>query len=94
MRTFVEYDPELFIKVDGACIGFYIKSQLQSERVPGVGPGLPPNTVDVTDREQEGQEESADGWMDCAYEPETDTFTRYDPDKYGPVNAAGEGGNP
>lgn len=94
MRIFIEYDPEMFIKVDGACIGQYIKSQLMSDRVPGVGPGLPPNTLEVTDRKQEGLDLDADGWMDFAYNPDTDTFTKYDPTQDWPENAEGEGGNP
>jgi hypothetical protein len=92
MRTFIEYDPEKFTKVDGVCVGFFIKSQLESERVPGVGPGLPPNTLDVTDREQEGL--GFDGWMEFAYDPETDTFTKIDMVNDWPETADGEGGNP
>lgn len=95
MRVFIEYDPEMFIKVDGDCVGCFIKSQLTSDKVPGEGPGLPPNTVEVTDREQEGLElEMGDGWMDFAYDPDTDTFTKYDPMKDWPESAEGEGGNP
>lgn len=95
MRVFIEYDPEMFIKVDGTCIGRYVKSQLMSSRVPGAGPGLPPNTLDVTDREQEGLDVDGDeGWMEFAYDPETDTFTKFDLEKYWPENLKGQGGNP
>lgn len=94
MRTFIEYDPEMFIKVDGACVGRYVKSQLMSSRVPGVGPGLPPNTLEVTDREQEGLDIDEEGWMEFAYDPETDTFTKIDVEKDWPESVTGEGGNP
>ena len=94
MRVFIEYDPEMFIKVDGTCIGRFIKSQLMSDRVPGFGPGLPPNTLDVTDRVQEGLDLDVDGWMEFAYDPETDMFTKFDMEKDWPENLAGEGGNP
>lgn len=94
MRVFIEYDPKLFIKVDGVCVGRFIKSQLESTRVPGVGPGLPPNTLDVTDREQEGLNLGGDGWMEFAYDPESDAFTKIDVEKNWPENAEGEGGNP
>ena len=97
MRGVIEYVPDIFIKVDGKCVGYFIKSQLRSSRVPGNGPGLPPNTIEVTDREQEGLEldsGTGDGWVEYAYDPETDKFTKYDPMKVFPENADGEGGNP
>lgn len=94
MRIFIQYDPELFLKENGVCIGSFIKSELKSSRVPGKGPGLPPHTVEVTDREQEGLDLGDGGWMDFAYDAETDTFTKYDPEKVWLGNAEGKGGNP
>ena len=94
MKVFIEYDPKMFIKVEGSCIGRYIKSQLRSARVPGEGPGLPPNTVDVTDREIEGLDLDGDGYMEFAYDPETDAFTKFDTDAVWPEHLSGEGGNP
>jgi len=95
MRVFIEYDPEMVIKVDGKCVGCYVKTQLMSDRVPGVGPGLPPNHLDVTERQQEGLDLDDDGWMDFAYEPKTDTFTKIDVEKDWPESLlTGEGGNP
>ena len=94
MRVFIEYDPKMFIKVDGTCVGRYIKSQLISSRVPGVGPGLPPNTLDVTGREQEGLDLDNDGWMEFAFDPETDTFTKFDMEQDWPEGLEGQGGNP
>lgn len=94
MRNFIEYDPEMFVRVDGVCLGNWIKSQLNSTRVPGEGPGLPPNIVEVTDREQEGLDLDGEGWTEFAYDPETDTFTKFDIEAIWPENAEGEGGNP
>ena len=94
MRAFIEYDPEMFISVEGACLGRYIKSQLISSRVPGKGPGLPPNTVEVTDRDQEGLDLEGDGYMEFAYDPETDKFTKFDTEAVWPTGVDGSGGNP
>lgn len=80
MRYFIEYDPKTTVKIKGKCLGFVIKSQLQSDRVPGKGPDLPPNTLDVTEREAEAKElnhESGDGWLEFAYDAKKDTFTKY-----------------
>jgi len=94
MRTFIQYDPGVFLKDNGVCIGSFIKSELKSSRVPGKGPGLPPHTVEVTDREQEGLDLGNGGWMDFAYDSETETFTKFDPQKVFPETTDGRGGNP
>lgn len=93
---FIEYDPKVSIKVKGVCIGFLIKSQLMSDRVPGEGPDLPPNTLDVTDRESEaeGINLGAGGWSDFTYDPKTDKFTRFDIEKDWPEGLEGNGSNP
>jgi len=95
MRMFIEYDPEIVLRVDGVCIGYFIKSQLASARVPGKGPGLPPNTVEVTDREQDGLNLDDLGWVEFSYDPNTDTFAKFDVEKDVPESLDGtKGGNP
>lgn len=84
-RLFVQYAPEIPIEIDGTVIGLFVVSQLSSTRVPGYGPEIPPNIVEVTGRTQEGLNLDGDGWTAFCYEPETDTFKEYDRDKAFPV---------
>jgi hypothetical protein len=56
---------------------------------------LPPNIVEVTDREQEGLDlEGEYGWVEFAYAPETDTFTKINMGEDWPETLDGKGGNP
>lgn len=94
-RVFVEYVPELIVRVDGVVVGNHIKAMLKSSRVPGKGPGLPPNIVEVTDRKQEGLDlDGPLGWVEFAYDPETDTFTKINMQEDWPETLDGKGGNP
>jgi len=77
-RMFAQYVPDIPIEIDGTVIGFFVMSVLESRRVPGYGPEIPPNIVEVTGRTQEGLDLDGPGWTAFAYDPETDTFTLYD----------------
>ena len=78
MRVFAQYAPKIPVEIDGVVIGCLVHSQLRSTRVPGYGPEIPPNILEVTDRTQEGLNLSGPGWTEFAYDIETDTFTKYD----------------
>ena len=78
MRTFAQYIPEVPVVIDGVVLGCLVASQLRSTRVPGYGPEIPPNIIEVTGRAQEGLNLSGAGWTEFAFDVETDTFTKYD----------------
>ena len=93
-RMFAQYVPDMPIEIDGTVIGFFVMSVLESRRVPGYGPDIPPNIVEVTGRTQEGLDLDGLGWTAFAYDPETDTFTLYDHDKaWPPANEKNPCGN-
>jgi len=84
-RMFAQYVPDIPVKIDGTVIGCFVHCVLESRRVPGYGPEIPPNIVEVTGRTQEGLDLDGIGWLAFAYDPETDTFTLYDRDKAWPT---------
>ncbi len=86
-RMFAQYVPKIPVEIDGTVIGFFVESVLESRRVPGHGPEIPPNIVEVTGRTQEGLDLDGPGWLAFAYDPETDTFTLYDRDKAWPTES-------
>ena len=77
-RMFAQYVPDIPIEIDGTVIGFFVMCVLESRRVPGYGPEIPENIVEVTGRTQEGLDLDGPGWTEFAYDPETKTFTKYD----------------
>ena len=78
MRTFAQYVPEVPVVIDGVVLGCLVAAQLRSTRVPGYGPEIPKNIVEVTGRKQEGLDLARAGWTEFAYDVETKTFTKYD----------------